>query len=115
MADIEAVEKLKALLGVTGEENNLLVEFALEQAEDIVKNYCNIEEIPEELKSTVFRMAAELYRNEQYGETGVPQAVKSISEGDTSTSFGTIETAGYAESLLKDYKKQLNRYRRVVF
>ena len=115
MADMEAVEKLKGLLGVTDGDKDLHVEFALEHAEDIVKNYCNIGEIPAGLNSTVFRMAAELYRNEQYGESGVPQTVKSISEGDTSTSFGTIETTGYAQSLLKDYKKQLNRYRKVVF
>lgn len=115
MAETGGVEKLKVLLGITGEEKDLLVGFALDHANDIVKTYCNIEEIPPALNSTIYRMAAELYRNEQYGDSGIPQAVKSISEGDTSTSFGSAETAGYAGSVLKDYKKQLNRYRKVGF
>lgn len=115
MAETDGVEKLKILLGITGEEKDLLVEFALEHASDIVKTYCNIEEIPPALNSTVYRMAAELYRNEQYGDSQIPQVVKSVSAGDTSTSFATVETAGYAESILKDYKKQLNRYRKVGF
>ena len=61
------------------------------------------------------RMAMDLYRNEQFGDSAVPMAVKSISEGDTSTSFGTIESSGYAQTLLKNYQKQLNRYRKVGF
>ena len=91
------------------------MEFALQDAEETVKNYCNLEEIPKGLEHTVMRMAMDLYRNEQFGDSTVPMAVKSISEGDTSTSFGTIESSGYAQTLLKNYQKQLNRYRKVGF
>jgi hypothetical protein len=60
-------------------------------------------------------MAVDLYRNEHPGESDVPQGIKSVTTGDTSTSFAITETNGYAESLLRNYRGQLNRYRRVVF
>lgn len=109
------VEILKGLLGVSEEGQEPALEFALKDAEETVKNYCNLGELPKGLEHTVLRMAMDIYRNEQFGDSAVPVAIKSISEGDTSTSFGTAESSGYAQSLLKNYKKQLNRYRKVVF
>lgn len=117
MADKKSVDKLKLLLGISDSDAGIdtAVEFAIDNAEETVKNYCHIDSIPEGLSTTVLRMAMEIYRNERPGESNVPQAVKSISAGDTSTSFGTVETTGYAESLLKNYKSQLNRYRKVAW
>ena len=110
-----SIQKLKKLLGLSDSEDDMPAEFAFDSAKEIIKDYCNIEEIPENLKSTALRMAVDIYRNEQPGDKDIPMAVKSISEGDTSTSFGTVETTGYKESVLKDYKKQLNRFRKVKF
>lgn len=107
-------EKLKALLGVTEPENDVFIEFALNNAKEIATGYCCLDEIPEGLSTTVLRMAMDIYRNEQPGNECVPMAVKSISEGDTNTSFGVIEEKGYSESILKDYRKQLNRFRRLI-
>lgn len=115
MTDITALDKLKVLLGITGEDKDILVNFALESAEEIIMNYCHIEEIPKGLAITLYRMAADIFKNEHFGEESVAQSVKSITIGDTSTSFGTAESSGYTESLLKDYKKQLNRFRKAVF
>lgn len=115
MEDIAALEKLKALLGIQGEEKNILVNFALESAEEIIKNYCHIEEIPEGLSATLYRIAVDIFKNEHFGEESAAQAIRSITIGDTSTSFGTAESSGYAESVIKDYKSQLNRFRKVVF
>lgn len=114
MADISI---LKQLLGFAEDntEKDVLVTFAQENAEELVKNYCHIEEIPEGLSKTVLRIAMDIYRNEQPGGSEVPQAVKSVSVGDTTTSFGTAESQGHSESILKDYKRQLNRYRKVGF
>lgn len=109
-----AVECLKALLGLTDDEKDVLVQFAVENAEETVKNYCNIEEISEGLETTVLRMAADIYRNEVFGSADVPQTVASVTVGDTSTSFKT-PASEYAGSILKNYKTTLNRYRRVVF
>lgn len=111
------ISMLKQLLGFKAEDadKDALVEFAANTAEELVKNYCHMEEIPAGLSNTVQRIAMEIYRNEQPGVSQVPQAVKSVTTGDTSTSFGVVETTGYSESVLKDYKKQLNRYRKVGF
>lgn len=109
------METLKSLLGITDGEKDGMLEFALNDAEETVKNYCNLENIPMGLEHTLLRMAMDVYRNEQFGDGSVPVAVKSISEGDTSTSFGTVESTGYAQTILKNYQKQLNRYRKVGF
>lgn len=108
-------ETLKKLLGLPEEEENVLIGFVIENAEEMVKNYCHIKEIPQGLLTTVLRMAADIYRNEQFGDGEVPMNTKSMSEGDVSMSFGTVESSGYSDTLLKNYEKTLNRYRRVVF
>lgn len=106
-------DTLKEMLGV--EDKDVQIEFALESAKNVVTDYCNIEEIPASLETTVIRMAIDIYRNEQPGESEKPQAVKSVSIGDTSTSFGDTASSDYTQSILKSYAKQLNRYRRVTF
>lgn len=111
------IEMLKKLLGIPEEDvsKDILMEFVISNVEEAIKNYCNIEEVPEGLTNTAYRMAMDIYRNEQPGETEKPQAVKSVTIGDTSTSFGDTASSDYIQSILKDYKRQLNRYRRVVF
>ena len=105
-------ERLLALLGLNADEQSIeiCVEFALDNAKEIVKNYCHIDEIPAELETTVLRMAMDIYRNEKPGETETPQRVSS----DTSASFGTV-SASFTDSLMKNYRSSLNRYRKVVF
>lgn len=108
---------LKVQLGVAEADKSIdvQIQFALDSAVETVLNYCGIEEIPEGLTISLIRMAMAIYRNEQPGDSSNPQAVKSISEGDTSTSFSDIMTQSFRDSLLNNYKKQLNRYRKVVF
>lgn len=102
------------LLKLLGQDvNEDIVSFTLDNVFDTVKNYCNISEIPEALNTTILRMSIDLYRNEQLGDSSNPLVVKSISEGDMSTSFDVGGTTEFATSLLKDYKKQLNRFRKV--
>ncbi len=110
----DQVKKEKALLGITENENDALVQFALESAEEIIKNYCHIDGVPEGLNTTMYRMAADIYRNEQFGQQGSISRVTSISEGDTTTSFGGMESE-FTKGLLKDYDMALRQYRRVVF
>lgn len=114
MATPDQVRKAKALLGITGSEKDLLVEFSLESAEDIIKNYCHIDRVPEGLNTTMYRMAADIYRNEQFGQQDPVSVVTSISEGDTTTSFGGMASE-FTKSMLKDYGMALRQYRRVAF
>lgn len=110
------LEKLKLLLGISGEQQDALLEFVLDDVTEMILAYCNIEELPKGLETTAYRMAIELYRNENLGnEDAATGSISSLSEGDTSTSFNSFVSEGYKDSLLKDYRKVLNRYRRVVF
>ncbi|HBF6109038.1 TPA: phage head-tail connector protein, partial [Clostridioides difficile] len=107
--------RLKKLLGISKEDysKEMILEFILEDVEEIVKNYCNVSVIPEGLNSTVLRMAIDMYKNENLGSEDIALgSISSISEGDTSVSYRS-SASEFKESLLKDYKSQLNRYRKI--
>lgn len=109
------VERLKKLLGISKEDysKEMILEFILEDVEEIVKNYCNVSVIPEGLNSTVLRMTIDMYKNESLGSEDIALgSISSISEGDTSVSYRS-SASEFKESLLKDYKSQLNRYRKI--
>lgn len=106
---------LKSLLGIQDNSKDILLEFALDNTEEIIKNYCNIDMIPQELHTTHIRMAMDVYRMEQPGEENTPLAETSVKEGDTTVNYSKVHTSEYMNSILKDYKKNLNRYRKVGF
>lgn len=110
------VEMLKLLLGIEDEKQDNILKFIMADVEETIKNYCNIKEVPDELKNTAYRMAVDLYRNENIGhEDSAPGSVSSLSEGDTSTSFRQYVDDNFKDTLLKNYTKTLNRYRKVAF
>lgn len=108
---------LKSLLGIGIQDNSkdIPLEFALDNTEEIIKNYCNIDEVPAELHTTHIRMAMDLYRMEQPGEEDTPLIETSVKEGDTTVNYSKVHTSEYMGSILKDYKKNLNRFRKVGF
>lgn len=108
------LERLKELLGMKpGEtDNDAVLVFTMDTVQETILNYCNLDELPEGLIHTAYRMAVDLYRYEHPGEAAAPVMVKSISEGDTSTSFGDASEA-LKDSILKNYRAQLNRYRKL--
>lgn len=113
MADSDMLSTFRILIGK--EESEELLTFILNLVEETVKNFCHITDIPNGLKNTVIRMAVDMYREEGYGNAdGGTGAVKSISVGDTSTTFSTETATYYAESLLKNYEKTLKSYRKLV-
>lgn len=117
MLDDEKLNKLKGLLGIelTDISKDVNLEFAIEDAENTIKGYCHMDDIPDGLNTTLIRMARELYINENLGsDTVALGSVSSISEGDTSTSFRS-NAAEFKDSLLKDYNSRLNKYRKLVW
>lgn len=108
------IELLKSLCGITDTSSDALLEFSLSDAEEIIKNYCHIDAIPDGLNNTLVRMAADIFRNDATGSATVPQNVTSVTRGDISTSYGDL-SAEYTASLLKDYRYSLNAYRKLVF
>lgn len=111
------IEKLKKLLGIPldNDSKDFLFQFTLDNVEQIIRDYCNIKEVPKELNNTVLRMAVDLYRNENLGEEDIPLgSISSIGEGDTSISFRSSANE-FKDTLTKNYKVQLNRYRKLVW
>lgn len=111
------LNKLKQLLGIeeTDIEKDVVLEFIIEDIKETILNYCHLEDIPKGLINTSYRMAVELYKNENLGDESVALgSISSISEGDASTSFRS-NASEFKESVLKNYKVQLNKYRRLTW
>lgn len=108
------LQRLKELLGIPEEDDsqNTALLFIMENTEDIMLNYCNLEELPEKLVTTAYRMAIDLYRYERPGECEGQVMVSSVTEGDTATSFQSMDEV-LKESVLKAYRTQLNRFRKL--
>lgn len=108
--------KLKGLLGIPEDDHSqdILLQFTMDDVEETIQNYCNLDTVPPGLVNTSYRMAMDLYRYDHPGDADAPVTVASISEGDTSTSFSSASDA-LAGGILKDYRGQLNRYRKVVW
>lgn len=106
--------KLKGLLGIPAEEasKDFALSFVLDEVEETILNYCNLEELPAGLVNTAYRMAIDLYRYEQPGSSDMPLTITTISEGDISTSFSNAADSLHG-GVLKDYQGQLNRYRKL--
>lgn len=86
------IEKVKLLLKNYDEE---LLKFCVSETENYIRNYCNIETIPESAEGIAIEMAVYLYKN--FGE----RDVKSIKRGDFSV---TYEGRGF--------EKRLNLFRK---
>ena len=110
------VAKLKELLGIEDKSRDVILEFVIADVEETIKNYCHVDEMPDGLQNTGYRMAMDLYRNENIGsESAAVGSVSSITEGDTSTSFRQYVDDNFKDTVLKNYKSSLNRYRKVVW
>ncbi len=106
------LEKLKLLLGIQEDSQDIPLQFIMDNVEEIVRNYCNLEEVPAGLYNTCYRMAMDLYRAESVGDSSQPLMVSSIHVGDTTTSFGS-KGETLRDTILKDYYRQLNGYRKL--
>lgn len=109
------LDKLKELLGLDLRDtsNNVTLNFIIDDIKEIILNYCNVEELPKGLVNTAYRMAIDAYRNENIGEEeNSLGSISSISEGETTVSYRSSATE-FKDSLIKDYKVQLNQYRKI--
>lgn len=110
---MDNLTKLKNLLGITNDSKDFILEFTIEKVEDTIRNYCNIKKIPTELNNTVLSMSMELYRSENFGDEETGKDIKSIQVGDTTTTLETNNKIDISKELLKNYKAQINSFRRL--
>lgn len=114
--------------------DDLTCQIAIDEVEQAIKNYCNIDKVPEELKFVAANMAVDLVRYEQaitgenpegLEEIGVSD-VSSIKIGDTTVSLGKgsentiIDRAKDShkvnlDEIVFNYKQQLVGFRRMVW
>lgn len=87
-------------------EPTTLIELDIARVTQQVKNYCNLEEIPEALNFTIADMVVDLQR----ARMGDNLTITDVDMGDTSYSF-SIDNA--IDGLVKDYQANLNAFRRL--
>jgi len=121
---VEVFADVKTLLKNTNADDDRLIELFVETAIQGIVNYCNVRELPRELMHTAAQMAATLFKNErvaaavaEQGGTAAAGQISSITEDGRTVTFATDRTAAAsvtitAESLLRRYEKEMNRYRR---
>lgn len=87
-------------------EPTALIELDIARVTQQVKNYCNLEEIPEALNFTIADMVVDLQR----ARMGDNLTITDVDMGDTSYSFSTDNAI---DGLVKDYQANLNAFRRL--
>ena len=110
-----------------------LMSLAISQVEQEIKNYCNIDKVPEEVKFTWASMAVDFLRyqvaatsSSDDNSTFDANEISSIKIGDTSIGIGSGSATNaknialkshqpHLDSLILNYKEQLNRFRRLVW
>ena len=111
----EKLTKLKSLLGISDSSKEILIEFALEKAKDMICNYCRIDSVPTALENVQLSMAMDIYRSDSLGKEQVEGTVKSMTEGDVSISFSSAFGSGESSGtgFLKSYTIQLDKFRKL--
>lgn len=129
--------KLKEIVVAKMNNPNLTdieIEIAILETEEVIKNYCNIDIIPQELKFTWANMTMDLLRY-QY-EMNNPQSnddilnsfgtadISELKVGDTQIGVGGNNSVSAKalnshkanlDALIFDYQSQLNRFRKMAW
>ena len=97
------------------EQTDEILLFVSERSIEMVKGYCNIEQLPKELKNVCVEIAMLLYENENYGEEQKSTRLKSITEGNVSVSYQN-EASSWREQkniLMKTFSEELDKFRKM--
>ncbi|AYB39974.1 phage head-tail connector protein [Brevibacillus laterosporus] len=119
--DVLALVKLR--MGLAKDDLDLLIKSYIHEIEKRILHYCHISEVPEALQFVWASMVIDVLRIEQATVSEVAAATptsESIKIGDTSTSPGKSEgvtstSKGVIDSVVLNYRVDLNRYRKLVW
>lgn len=97
--------------------DNALIEYGYGRAEEYVKNYCNIEEIPEGLVYAMADIACAGYLETSLVTGALAGMASSVKVGDTQVSFGgeSPSWSTIVDDLNRRSGRELVRYRRMCF
>lgn len=84
---------------------------ALVEIEQMIKNYCDIDAVPEALYFTWANMTADLLRSASGEESD--EAVSSIKVGDTTVDFRKDAHKERVNAVILNYRQQLQDFRRI--
>lgn len=98
------LQRVKALLKLQDESMDAILQFYIDDVQQAILDYCNIDELPSQLEILVIKKVMELYKGKQDGDQ-----VKSIQRGDVRTEFVTAQFSG---DLITDLAPRLKRYRK---
>ncbi|MCT4686078.1 phage head-tail connector protein [Vallitalea sp.] len=96
MEKTKILEKTKTRLQINEDTKDDLLNDYIDEVILVVTNYCNIDTIPDNYINLITKMVVEYYKYEH--EEGY---VKSITDGDTSTSYETID-----KMFINKYRKE---------
>ena len=123
MSGQTVLQKVKALLGITTEDQDDVLEYVIQTVQTLVLRYINWDELPLELENVLAVMCVSYYKAAGLGTTAAaPGAASSVKRGDVQTSFavgsGSSGSAG-TFNLGNDngdffgWKTVLNEYRKL--
>lgn len=90
MGQDDRISKIKALLGITGDGQDHIVQFVAETVEDMVLSYINQDTLPVKLERVLVVMCVSYYKSAGLGSAQAGTGpVSSVRRGDVQTSFAT--------------------------
>lgn len=88
-----------------------IIDLVIEEANENIKRYCNIDEVPKELKFVLVSMSFDILTNQYFKNDD--EVVESIQQGDTKISFKNPSEPLNSKNILNQYIKDLNKFRRL--
>ncbi len=115
MFEVEQLRERLLDMGFETEENEEdILKNAIERVEQTILNYCNCENVPQELYFVALDMACGEYLAASRCQGSEKSALKSISEGDISVTFGDEEPVEVlADKLLCKGREEMVSFRRI--
>ena len=101
-------EKILTKLMELRSDDLAAMEFAAGRSVEMIKAYCNIAEVPEELLGVSVSLAEMVLDN-----AGGGAKAKSIREGDVSVTFAEGVSDGDTQKMLRCFQVELDRYRQM--
>ena len=111
MDDVQIIERVKANMRLETQDYDVVISDIIQS----VKNYCNLDELPDALEPFVRRKTKRIVDYEAVNGPGYTQEIASIKEGDGSITWALTDgnTKASIYGLSESDKKGLRRHRRV--
>ena len=104
-------EKILMKLQELREDDLAAMEFAAGRSEEMMKAYCDVQELPEALLGVGVSLAGMLMDSGMAAVSS--ERAKSIREGDVSVTFAENWNGTTEQGLLNCFRAELDRYRRM--